>query len=103
MADERVFEKPVEALSSDEAAAELERLAREIAEHDKRYYLEDAPAVSDAEYDALRRRNQAIEQRFPDLIRAELAEQARRRFAGERLRQDHAQSADAVARQRVCR
>jgi DNA ligase (NAD+) len=62
-------EKPVEDLSESEAAAELERLATEIAEHDRRYHMEDAPTISDAEYDALRRRNDAIENRFPHLLR----------------------------------
>jgi DNA ligase (NAD+) len=52
-----------------QAAAELQRLAQEIAQHDKRYYQEDQPTVSDAEYDALRLRNAAIEARFPTLIR----------------------------------
>ncbi|MGC4025389.1 MAG: NAD-dependent DNA ligase LigA [Mesorhizobium sp.] len=61
--------KSVEALDEIEAAAELERLALEISGHDERYYAEDAPTVSDAEYDALRRRNMAIEQRFPALVR----------------------------------
>ena len=59
----------VEKLSEAEAAAELERLAREIAEHDARYHRDDAPTISDAEYDALRNRNKAIEARFPDLVR----------------------------------
>jgi DNA ligase (NAD+) len=63
--------KPVDALSEDEARSELDRLAREIAEHDRRYYQEDAPTVTDAEYDALRRRNQAIEARFPELARVD--------------------------------
>jgi DNA ligase (NAD+) len=53
----------------EEAVAELERLARVIAEHDRRYYQEDRPAISDAEYDALRQRNGAIEARFPELVR----------------------------------
>jgi DNA ligase (NAD+) len=44
-------------------------LALEIAAHDQRYYQEDQPAISDAEYDALRQRNSAIESRFPHLIR----------------------------------
>jgi DNA ligase (NAD+) len=61
--------KAVEALSGEEAARELRRLASEIAAHDRRYYQEDAPAVSDAEYDALRQRNLAIEARFPELKR----------------------------------
>src|SRR6185312_5639310 len=43
--------------------------AKEIAGHDKRYYQQDAPSVSDAEYDELRKRNAAIEARFPELIR----------------------------------
>ncbi|MGI9371848.1 MAG: NAD-dependent DNA ligase LigA [Hyphomicrobiales bacterium] len=56
-------------LTTDQAAAELERLAGEIAGHDQRYYQDDAPEVSDAEYDSLRRRNQEIEERFPELMR----------------------------------
>jgi DNA ligase (NAD+) len=59
----------VENLTIDEAAAELERLAKEIAEHDRHYYQEDAPVISDADYDALRQRNAAIEARFPELVR----------------------------------
>ena len=62
-------EKPVDSLSESEAASELKRLAAEIAEHDRRYHTEDAPTISDAEYDALARRNLAIEERFPDLVR----------------------------------
>ncbi len=63
--------KDVERLTEEEAAAELARLAAAIAYHDRRYYAEDAPEISDAEYDELRRRNQAIEARFPELIRAD--------------------------------
>jgi len=62
---------PVEELTPAQARKELERLAESIAEHDRAYYEKDAPKVSDAEYDALRRRNAAIEQRFPDLVRAD--------------------------------
>ncbi|MBZ9765893.1 NAD-dependent DNA ligase LigA [Mesorhizobium sp. CA6] len=62
-------EKPVDSLSEGEAADELKQLAAEIAEHDRRYHTEDAPTITDAEYDALRRRNLAIEERFPDLVR----------------------------------
>jgi DNA ligase (NAD+) len=61
--------KPVERLTIDEAAEELARLAKEIKHHDELYYRKDAPEVSDAEYDALRRRNDAIEQHYPELVR----------------------------------
>jgi DNA ligase (NAD+) len=61
--------KDVTALSEDEARAELERLAKEIARHDRLYYQKDQPAISDAVYDGLRQRNAAIEARFPDLKR----------------------------------
>ena len=61
--------RPPEALTEEEAAAELAALAAEIAHHDRAYHEQDAPEVSDAEYDALVRRNQAIEGRFPELIR----------------------------------
>ncbi len=59
----------VEALTEEQATAELQRLAREIAEHDRNYHQLDAPTISDADYDALRRRNQALESRFPELVR----------------------------------
>src|SRR4249920_2658666 len=58
-----------EKLTESQAEAELKRLAAEIGAHDKRYYQEDAPSVSDAEYDALRQRNEQIEARFPNLVR----------------------------------
>jgi|CXWL01.1.fsa_nt_gi DNA ligase (NAD+) len=61
--------KPVESLTPKEAAAELARLASDIAAHDARYYQKDAPTISDADYDQLRVRNGAIEARFPDLVR----------------------------------
>src|SRR6516164_2541783 len=60
---------PVADLTDAQAKAELKRLAAEIGAHDKRYYQEDAPTVSDATYDALRRRNEEIEARFPELVR----------------------------------
>jgi DNA ligase (NAD+) len=62
-------QKAVEALTEAEAAAELARLAREIADADAAYYQNDAPDITDAEYDALRQRNAAIEARFPALKR----------------------------------
>jgi DNA ligase (NAD+) len=58
-------------LTETDAAAELEKLAREIAEHDRRYHAEDAPTISDADYDALKKRNTAIEAKFPQLVRAD--------------------------------
>jgi DNA ligase (NAD+) len=61
----------IDALTEGEAAAELARLAAAMAEADARYYREDAPTLTDAEYDALKRRNLALETRFPDLVRAD--------------------------------
>jgi len=55
----------VDDLTERQAKAEHARLEAEIAEHDRRYYQEDAPTVSDAEYDRLRQRYGAIEARFP--------------------------------------
>ena len=60
-------ETPIEDLSEKQAGAEHARLAAEIAAHDRRYYQDDAPTVSDAEYDRLRQRYGAIETRFPQL------------------------------------
>ena len=60
---------PVDELTSVEADQELEALAREIKDHDARYYQKDEPTVTDAEYDALRQRNTAIEERFPLSVR----------------------------------
>jgi DNA ligase (NAD+) len=61
----------VDDLGLPEARAELRALVREIAEHDRRYHQEDAPVISDAEYDALRRRHDAILARFPELAGSE--------------------------------
>src|SRR6478735_12779648 len=62
-------EKAVTELSEAEALDELTRLADEIAAHDIRYHQQDEPTISDADYDALKRRNNEIEARFPALIR----------------------------------
>src|SRR5690348_11509139 len=61
--------KAVDKLTSAEAGKELDRLAKEIAQADRKYHGEDAPEISDAAYDALRRRNAEIEARFPLLVR----------------------------------
>ena len=64
-------EKPVEALSEAEAEAELASLAKSILHHDRLYYQDAQPEISDADYDKLRQRNDAIEARFPALVRAD--------------------------------
>lgn len=58
-------------LSLDEATKELAALAVKISTANKAYHADDAPEISDADYDALRRRNKAIEEQFPDLKRAD--------------------------------
>jgi DNA ligase (NAD+) len=55
----------------DYPAAELEYLAAEIARHNRLYHSEDAPEITDAEYDALVRRNAELERQYPDLVRAD--------------------------------
>ncbi len=68
---DQTTEMPVERLTEDDAAAELERLAAVLASANARYHQDDAPELSDAEYDRLRRRNAVIEARFPTLKRAD--------------------------------
>ena len=67
MAKVKTDKTPVELLTAKQAKAEHARLQAEISEHDKRYYQQDRPSISDAEYDGLRARYNAIEARFPDL------------------------------------
>ncbi|MGB6509931.1 MAG: NAD-dependent DNA ligase LigA, partial [Xanthobacteraceae bacterium] len=67
MARREKSETSVDSLTEKQAKAEHARLAAEIAGHDRRYYQDDAPTLSDATYDALRQRYNAIEARFPQL------------------------------------
>jgi DNA ligase (NAD+) len=62
---------PVEKLNVFDAERELARLAVEIARHDRLYHQQDAPEIPDSEYDRLKLRNEAIERRFPSLMRAD--------------------------------
>ena len=63
-------------ISEADAANELMRLARQIAHHNRRYHAEDDPEISDAEYDALVRRNAELEAQFPHLVRADSPSQS---------------------------
>src|SRR3982075_867171 len=67
----KIASPDVETLTKAQAKVELKRLALEIESHDKHYYQEDAPKISDAEYDALRKRFNAIEARFPEFVTSE--------------------------------
>ena len=61
----------VSALSEADAANELMRLAKAIAHHNRLYHADDSPEIADADYDALVRRNNALEEAFPHLVRAD--------------------------------
>ena len=86
-------------LTKAQARVELMRLALELEGHDKRYYQDDAPSVTDAEYDALRQRFNAIEKRFPEFVHSELAVAESWRGAIRPLCQGSPCGADAFARQ----
>src|SRR5690606_12907236 len=66
-----ISQKPVDQLSEDEARAELAALAKAIAAADIAYHQNDAPEITDADYDALRQRNAALEEAFPELVRTD--------------------------------
>jgi DNA ligase (NAD+) len=63
-----LFDTPPERLTESDALSELNELAELIAHHDRLYHEQDQPEISDAEYDALRQRNEAVEARFPELV-----------------------------------
>ena len=91
--------QPVATLSAHEARAEHARLGEEIAAHDRRYYQDDAPTISDADYDALRRRYEALEAEFPRLATKESLARKVGAAAGGKIRQAETRRADALARQ----
>ena len=62
-------QSPIADLTPIEAAAELAELAKELARHDALYHGKDRPEITDADYDALKKRNEALEAAFPDLVR----------------------------------
>ena len=63
-----LFDASPDQLTEADALSELKELAGLIAHHDRLYHEQDQPEISDAEYDALRQRNEAIEARFPELV-----------------------------------
>ncbi len=67
--DKKSPQKPASELTDLEAQAELKFLAEQLIKHDELYHVQDAPIISDAEYDALVQRNEEIEKHFPHLKR----------------------------------
>ena len=82
-----------------EAANRLMRLAKQIARHDKLYHDQDAPEISDAEYDALVRENRELEARFPQLVRADSPSKRLGAAPTIGARQGRPRAADAQPRQ----
>src|SRR3546814_12241675 len=76
----------IESLSEADAANELMRLAKTIAHHSKRYHAEDAPELSDADYDALVRRNNELENAFHKLVHDDNSDERRVRNASVTMR-----------------
>lgn len=70
-------------MNSEQAQKDIARLSDEIRAHDKRYYQQDAPTVSDAEYDALRQQLEQLEKQFPELLRSDSPTQKVGAAAGE--------------------
>ena len=93
--------KPVDKLTSSEAEKELDRLARKSPSTTGAIMPKTRPVISDADYDALRRRNDAIEARFPAACAARQPIASRRRQGLGEIRQGRARQADAVAGQRL--
>ena len=62
-------QNPVSDLTEAEAVEALTKLADELAAHDIAYFQDEAPSITDAEYDALKRRNSDLEAAFPHLVR----------------------------------
>ena len=67
----KLRDTPVKELTEKQAASELRVLATEIALHDAAYHRDDAPTITDAQFDALTKRNAAIEKRFPEMVCAD--------------------------------
>ena len=91
--------REINLLSKEEAAAELESIATEMAKADIAYYQNDNPYLTDAEYDALKKRNQEIEARFPELIRPDSPSQK----VGAPLKSGFGKIGRASCRERVFR
>ena len=87
--------------AGDEVAARVEALRAEIAEHNRRYHAEDAPTISDAEFDELVRELRALEEQFPELITPDSPTQQVGSAAVGAVRPGRAPPADDVARQRL--